>query len=148
MKNRSGTGFFALLLLLSSSPGYSDQAGNLLCVKVTGATPGIGQAILSVFTTSENYLKKPLISRTKQIDREGHVEFKLVSIKTGVYAISIVYDKDNSGKLNTGLFGIPTELVGFSNNAKGVFGPPDFDDVSFPVFDAKTISIALSDAEQ
>ena len=29
------------------------------------------------------------------------------------------------------LFGIPTEPVGFSSNAKGMFGPPGFDDTSF-----------------
>jgi len=60
----------------------------------------------------------------------------------------IVYDEDNSGELDTGLFGIPTELVGFSNNAKGLFGPPDFDDVSIIVRGTTTVSIALGEAKE
>ena len=34
-------------------------------------------------------------------------------------------------KLDTNFFGIPKEQFGFSNNAKGRFGPPSFESASF-----------------
>ena len=33
--------------------------------------------------------------------------------------------------MDTGLFGIPSEGYGFSNQAGGAFGPPGFDSASF-----------------
>jgi uncharacterized protein (DUF2141 family) len=57
------------------------------------------------------------------INDEGEVRFTFTDLKAGTYSVSIVYDEDSNGKLNTGFLGIPSELVGFSNNAKGTFGP-------------------------
>jgi uncharacterized protein (DUF2141 family) len=46
--------------------------------------------------------------------------------------------------LDTGLFGIPKEPYGFSNNARNPFGPPQFDDVKFMVSgEALTLTITV-----
>ena len=42
------------------------------------------------------------------------------------------------------MFGIPTEDYGFSNDAKGNFGPASFDDSSFELDDNKTIEINVN----
>lgn len=41
----------------------------------------------------------------------------------GDYAIKLYHDVDSNGKMNTNLFGIPSEPYAFSNNAKGKMGP-------------------------
>ena len=41
---------------------------------------------------------------------------------------------ESGNQLDRGLFGIPAENYGFSNNASGSFGPPAFDKASF-IFD-------------
>lgn len=46
-------------------------------------------------------------------------------------AISIMHDEDSDGKLKTGIFGIPREGVGSSNNPKTRFGPPTYEDSKF-----------------
>ncbi|MBN1897777.1 MAG: DUF2141 domain-containing protein [Spirochaetes bacterium] len=46
----------------------------------------------------------------------------------GYYAVSVLHDENDNKKMDTGLFGIPKEGYGFSKNAKGFFGPPDFED--------------------
>ena len=58
--------------------------------------------------------------------------------------MSVYYDKDSDGKLNTGLFGIPTELVGFSNQARSLFGPPSFKKASFPISNDHSIDIRFA----
>ncbi|MEM1217507.1 MAG: DUF2141 domain-containing protein [Bacteroidota bacterium] len=58
------------------------------------------------------------------------VEFS--GLKPGTYCISLFHDEDNNGQLNTeGLFGLPSEPYGFSNNPKTWFGPPSFEDCQF-----------------
>jgi len=47
-------------------------------------------------------------------------------LSPGTYAISVMHDENGDGKLNTNMVGIPTEGYGFSNGARGTFGPPDF----------------------
>jgi uncharacterized protein (DUF2141 family) len=48
------------------------------------------------------------------------------SLVKGSYAIAIIHDENNNHKLDQGEMGIPVEGYGFSNDARGLFGPPDF----------------------
>jgi uncharacterized protein (DUF2141 family) len=52
-------------------------------------------------------------------------------------------DSNKNEKLDTNFFGIPKEQFGFSNNAKGRFGPPSFESASFELDALKEISINL-----
>jgi uncharacterized protein (DUF2141 family) len=49
----------------------------------------------------------------------------------GTYAISAFHDENGNGKLDTGLFGIPSEGWGTSRNATGSMGPPSWADARF-----------------
>ena len=62
----------------------------------------------------------------------------------GVYAIGIFVDTNYNNKLDKNLFRIPLEQFGFSNDARGHFGPPSFQDASFIVSDDATLQIRLS----
>ena len=75
---------------------------------------------------------------------ENIVTVALNDIPAGRYAIAVFQDKNSDGKLNTNLFGSPSEPYGFSNNKYGMFGPPDFEDVSFLMENGKTISITIN----
>ena len=61
----------------------------------------------------------------------------------GIYAIGLYVDSNKNEKLDTNFFGIPKEQFGFSNNAKGRFGPPSFESASFELDGYKEISINL-----
>ena len=45
--------------------------------------------------------------------------------------------------MDAGIFKIPTEGWGVSNNAKGNFGPPKFEDRLFTIEENKAISITI-----
>ena len=51
----------------------------------------------------------------------------------GIYAIGIFVDANYNNKMDRNFFGVPKEQYGFSNDAKGSFGPPSFKDASFNV---------------
>jgi uncharacterized protein (DUF2141 family) len=52
-------------------------------------------------------------------------------IPAGTYAVACFHDENKNGKLDTGLFGIPTEGTVVSNHAKGFMGPPSFEKAKF-----------------
>ena len=61
----------------------------------------------------------------------------------GTYAISIFVDKNYNNKMDRNLFGVPKEQFGFSNDAKGNFGPPSFENASFTVLGDMKLEINL-----
>ena len=138
---------FLLLLLVS---GHArGQADNLtLSVEVSGAKGSTGQVIMSLFTSEEHYLKKPATEMTAPVDDSGAARFEITKMEPGRYAISVVHDADLNNKLNTGLFGIPTELVGFSNNPVSRFGPPSFEEASFALDQSTHLTIRLGRAKK
>ena len=118
-----------------------------LSVLVVGAKSTVGQVILSVFSSRENYLKEPIYNEIKAVDEFGEARFQL-TLSRGDYAVSAVYDENGNDKLDTGFLGIPKELVAFSNNAKGRFGPPKFDDTVFRLDSELSIEIRLAKAKE
>ena len=52
-------------------------------------------------------------------------------IQPGTYGISAFHDQNSNGKLDTNFLGMPIEDYCASNNARGVLGPPSFDDSKF-----------------
>jgi hypothetical protein len=58
------------------------------------------------------------------VDQEVQIVF--TNLSYGRYGISLYHDENANGKMDKNLMGIPKEADGFSNNAKGFFGKPDF----------------------
>jgi uncharacterized protein (DUF2141 family) len=54
-------------------------------------------------------------------------------VPAGTYAVACFHDENNNGRMDTGLFGIPTEGYVASNHAKGFMGPPSFNAAKFSV---------------
>lgn len=60
-------------------------------------------------------------------------------LKPGKYAFKFFHDENNDEKINTNFMGIPNEGYGFSNDAKGKFGPPSFTKMIFEVTKSDTL---------
>jgi len=54
-----------------------------------------------------------------------------LEVPPGVWAVQAYQDEDGSGKVTRNFLGIPTEGLGFSNDALFRFGPPKFADAAF-----------------
>lgn len=97
-----------------------------------------GTIRMAVYSGEDNFMKKSLASKEVNVTgKEVTVVFD--NVKPGEYAISTYHDVDNNKELNTGFMGIPKEPYGFSNDARGTFGPPTYEKAKFKVSgDAKT----------
>lgn len=142
-----GALFLSALCLVVTIPAISDQNTFSLKVDVLGGEPNRGAMILSLFSSKESFLKQPMVSQTSEVDDTGRASFRVPDLLPGRYAVSAFYDEDRNGELTTGLLGIPKELVGFSNNVKGVFGPPKFEKAAFDLHSTMEITISLGRVE-
>jgi uncharacterized protein (DUF2141 family) len=133
--------FFLLMLLAASTL----NAQHKLTIVIDGVEQTAGTIYAAVYD-AENFLKKPVYGMLAKVDGE-EVSVVLDSVAPGKYAVSLFHDENDNGKLDTGAFGIPTEKTGFSNNAKGTYGPPKFDDCKFTVDDDTVIYITLTSYE-
>ena len=69
--------------------------------------------------------------------------FSLVfpDLADGRYAVSVMHDENGDGALDTNLLGVPTEGYGFSNDATGIMGPPEFSDALVVVGDGSVHTV-------
>ena len=96
----------------------------------------------TVVVTLQDPSKKGIQEQTgKIINNVSQVIFK--NLMAGKYAISLFHDENNNKKMDAGIFKIPTEGWGVSNDAKGNFGPPKFEDMLFMIEESKAISITI-----
>lgn len=91
------------------------------------------------FPSDEKYYRGVTIEATT--DR---LSLTIPGLPAGKYALAAYVDSNRNGKRDQNFLGIPTERVGFSNDARGKFGPPDFADAAFEIGDGITrLSIHL-----
>lgn len=61
----------------------------------------------------------------------GQAVCEFPNVGPGSYAIGMLHDENNNGKMDTNFVGIPTEGYGASNDARGSMGPPSFNSARF-----------------
>lgn len=127
---------FAVVGMTGAPPASAAEDEFSVDVIVTGAEPYTGQVLVSLFDSAENYLKAPLLEVIADVDGEGKAFVALGKRAPGEYAVVVIYDKNENGKLDTGLFRIPREKIGYSNNARAKLGPARWNDTRFIVTDS------------
>ena len=141
MKIKSGTLVVAFLILMITSTSSAAD----LTVHIKGLNNSKGQILVGLFNDENTFPSKKaeydgIIA--KPADVKDGVVFK--DVPQGTYAVAIIHDENNDGKLGTNFLGIPNEGYAFSNNARGRFGPPPFEEASFSIsVEDKRISITV-----
>lgn len=80
--------------------------------------------------TSDTFLQENCQYNAKTKSIRGEVLVRL-TLPPGTWALQAFQDEDDSGEITRNFLGIPTEGVGFSNDAPIRFGPPRWDDAAF-----------------
>jgi uncharacterized protein (DUF2141 family) len=119
------------------------NTGNLTIV-VTGFENDDGEVLIAVSNSRENYESDDsAFVGVKVKIKNGKAEHIVEDLPFGEYAIKLYHDENMDGELNSNFLGIPTEDYGFSNNARGTFGPADYDDAKFS-FDCTKLTIEIT----
>lgn len=113
-----------------------------ITVRTTGYPEDKGVALIQLANSAEDYDGDDSGFRGAAIpiaNKEATAVF--TDVPYGEYAVKVFHDANQNRKLDFGLMG-PKEAYGFSNNARGRFGPPDYDDVKFALA-AKELTIEI-----
>jgi uncharacterized protein (DUF2141 family) len=117
-----------------------------LTIKVDKLQNSKGVVQFSIYNTEnsipdmnfEKYLKKGIA-----IIHDKSANFTFENLPSGKYAINILHDENNNGKIDKG-FMFPIEGVGFSNiNKLGLLDKPNFIKSSFELKSDSTLTIKI-----
>jgi uncharacterized protein (DUF2141 family) len=123
--------------------GLLDSAQHNLEVTVSDIKVVKGSIRLALYSNADDFMKKHKAVREVAVSGNT-VKVVFENLQPGEYAISCFHDVNDNKKLDSNFMGIPREPYGFSNNARGMFGPPGFDDARFMVNGNTVITIRLN----
>jgi len=121
-------------VIAQERPDYITENTDSFVLEVDGLKKTEGELRIAMFSSRETYTKEPTFAVVIPVDSTT-VVWQVDELPFGDYAIAVYHDKNTNGKLDTNVLGIPKERYGFSNNARGRFGPASWND-SFFSFDA------------
>lgn len=128
-------GSLALLVLPAGASAAAAPSATLELI-VDGLASRTGNVAYSLYASLASYRtldpEKALRKGSKPAAGET-VRWRLADLPPGDYALTVYHDENGNGELDRGAFGQPTEPYGFSNDARGRFGPPPWGAVRFTV---------------
>jgi uncharacterized protein (DUF2141 family) len=123
-----------LLLVLTCHTALADELTGILTVEVSGLKDATGNVYIAVYNSDSTWLSDATVL-SKKVAISDALDGELVrtelQLPLGDYALSIFYDKDDDGQLDTNFVGMPKEPIALSNNAVAKFGPPKYADAVF-----------------
>jgi uncharacterized protein (DUF2141 family) len=130
------------LVALCLSACAATAGAAVVDVTIDKVGAGAGTLVVSLCVETE-FLKRCALRQTGRAEAGQPARFRFEDVPPGRYAVSTYHDANDNGKLDRNFMGIPEEGVGFSRDAKGDMGPPDFADAAFDVRQ-EPVEIALS----
>ncbi len=125
--------FFAALCLVAATAGAA--RAETLVIEMKGFRSDKGKALVALFGSKDGFPDHPkkAIRRVEVGIKKGAASTVLMGVPPGTYAVAVLHDEDGNKSMKTGLFGIPKEGYGASQDARGNFGPPSFGDARFEI---------------
>lgn len=131
-----------LLMLTIGLSAQTNGGKNSVTVTIENVKNTDGILMVTLFSKEADWLKRGDLKKVK-ISKEGTVKVTFENVSNGIYAVSVIHDENNNLDLDSNSFGIPNEPYGFSNNARGMFGPPSFEESQFNVSGDTSISLRV-----
>jgi uncharacterized protein (DUF2141 family) len=137
----AGLLYGALLVSPIHAQSSASPAG-ALTVEVVGLDSDDGTVRVALDDAS-SYEEDENVRAASISVQDGTAQWIVADVSPGTYAVRLYHDENGNEELDTNLLGIPQEAFGFSNDAGGRFGPPDFEDAAFTL-PADSLSITIT----
>lgn len=112
----------------------AEDLSGILTVEISGLKNSTGDVYISVYDSKSTWLSDETVANKKVVISDaldGDLVRTELQLPLGDYALSVFYDKDDDGELDTNFIGMPKEPIALSNNAVAKFGPPKYADAVF-----------------
>ncbi len=113
---------------------FLDLAASTLTVQVSGLETTEGTVHAALYSTKSAYDEEEIDPTLGKVlsDLSGEAcTLEWADLPYGTYVLAVFHDINNNGKLDTNVFGIPTEPYAFSNNPDVKWRRPRYGEVSF-----------------
>ncbi len=141
----------ALAGALLSATAPDRQAGITLRVAVLGVSGDDGEVGCALYAAADGFPMNASTARqvwlTPRKNERGEVSCVFSGVATGSYAVAVSWDRNGNRVTDTGLFGIPTEAWGVSQNARPAFRAPRFDEARFEVDGRADVNVSVTVAK-
>ncbi len=124
-----------MLFMLALSGTLLFAQNGSISISISGIARPDGFCRVILFNSSQGFpstyangFRDTSIARPKSLET-----LTLNNLPTGTYAVSILHDQNGNGKMDSGLFGIPKEPYGVSNNVYPKTRAPKFEECAFEV---------------
>ncbi len=127
---------------LFAAPSLAEDASKLT-VTIDGIKTVSGKINLGVFDEAGYNGGNAVDGAIIAVDGDS-VTVSFDGLAPGEYGLKLYHDVNDNGSMDTNPFGMPTEPYAFSNNAKGRFGPADWEKAKFDIgVDGTTHTITI-----
>jgi uncharacterized protein (DUF2141 family) len=114
-------------IVLWAAGAGAGETGTITVV-ATGAASERGTVLIQLANSAEDYRDDTGAFRFAEVKPEGgRATATFEDVPYGDYAVKVFHDENDNKKMDIGLRG-PKERYGFSNGARGTFGPPSYSD--------------------
>jgi uncharacterized protein (DUF2141 family) len=119
---------FSSLISLASNV----EAASLI-VTIEQIRSSHGEILVAIADSADSFKASTWVTSGRAPAQVGAQTLRFEGLRPGRYLVSSFHDENKNGFLDRSLFGIPAEGYGFSRNARGTFGPPDFGEAAIDV---------------
>ena len=113
----------------------ADDLTGILIVEISGLKDATGDVYVAVYNSDDDWLSEDGVFASEKVAIADALDGELVRTELQLplddYALTVFYDADGDGELDTNFIGIPKEPFAMSNNAVAKFGPPKYDEAVF-----------------
>ena len=120
------------LLFLTFILLFSGVKTHKLSIHISGISKIKGSLFIAVFRATDDFpvFGKQFKGIIKEVEGKSQ-NYTFDNLPDGEYALAIYQDVNRNKILDKNLLGIPTEIYGFSNNARRNFSAPSFQEAKF-----------------
>ena len=131
--------------LLAAALGVPAQAASeTLIIVIEDIRDATGTVQVQVLAGQAQFEGDGSVAQFLEPAVEGSLTLVADDLPPGEYAIRVMHDVNGNDDLDVNFVGMPTEPYAFSNNAKGQFGPAQWQDARFVLDGDVTQVIRLS----
>jgi uncharacterized protein (DUF2141 family) len=120
------------LLFLTFILLFSGVKTHKLSIHISGISKIKGSLFIAVFRATDDFpvFGKQFKGIIKEVEGKSQ-NYNFDNLPEGEYALAIYQDVNRNKILDKNLLGVPTEIYGFSNNARRSFSAPSFQEAKF-----------------
>ncbi len=129
----------ALVAATVTAQGQQKPATHTLVVNVPNLRSNTGAVYISLQDPNQKAVQKQAVPV-----QSGKARIIFRDVPNGTYAVRFFHDENNNKTLDKGIFGVPKEGWGCSNNVKATYGPPSYEDMLFAFDRNKSITLSVN----